>query len=56
MMKQMPKWMRSLTSNDSFDSYYGRLINKGGAGLPSAAEAKRDFDQARRLIDARFPL
>ncbi len=55
-MKPMPQWMRSMMNNDQFENYYARLIRKGGEGLPSAAEAKRDLDMARRVIDPRFPL
>lgn len=55
-MNPMTKWMKSLAPGDAFESYYGRLVRKGGVGLPTAQEAKRDLEQARRTIDPRFPL
>ena len=55
-MKPMSKFFRSFGSGDAFEEYYGRLVRKGGVGLPSAKEAKRDLEQARRMVDPRFPL
>ncbi len=55
-MKPMSKFFRSFAAGDAFEEYYGRLVRKGGVGLPSAKEAKRDLEQARRMVDPRFPL
>ena len=55
-MKPMSKWFRKFGNGDMFEQYYGRLVRNGGAGLPTAAEAKRDLEQARRMVDPRFPL
>jgi len=55
-MKPISKWFRSFGANDAFEEYYGRLVRKGGVGLPSAKEAKRDLEQARHMVDPRFPL
>lgn len=55
-MKPMSKFFRSFGTGDAFEEYYGRIVRKGGVGLPSAKEAKRDLEQARRMVDPRFPL
>lgn len=55
-MKPISKWFRAFGTNDAFEEYYGRLVRKGGVGLPSAKEAKRDLEQARHMVDPRFPL
>ncbi len=55
-MNTFGKWMKTLVSDGSFDEYYGRIIRKGGPGLPTASEARKDLERARRAIDPRFPL
>jgi len=55
-MNTFGKWMKTLVSDGSFDDYYGRIIRKGGPGLPTASEARKDLERARRAIDPRFPL
>ena len=55
-MKPTMKWMRSLLTGDAFETYYAGIVRKGGVGLPSAQEAKRDLELARRATEPRFPL
>jgi hypothetical protein len=49
------KWMKNLMQDGSFDEYYARILRKGGTGLPTATEARKDLDRARRIVDPRFP-
>ncbi len=51
----VPKWMKNLVQDGSFEQYYGRVLRKGGTGLPTANEARKDLERARRIIDPRFP-
>ena len=55
-MNKFGKWMRTIVTDGSFDSYYGKIIRKGGEGLPTATEARQDLERARRTMDLRFPL
>ena len=55
-MNKFGKWVRTLVSDGSFNDYYGKIIRNGGEGLPSATEARKDLERARRTIDPRFPL
>jgi hypothetical protein len=45
------KWMKNLVTDGSFDNYYARLLRNGGEGLPSASEARKDLERARRSVD-----
>ncbi len=53
---KLGKWMRKLVSDGSFDEYYAQIIRKGGPGLPTATEARKDLERARRIVDTRFSL
>jgi hypothetical protein len=55
-MNKFGKWMRTLVSDGSFNDYYGKIIRKGGEGLPTATEARKDLERARRPMDPHFPL
>jgi hypothetical protein len=50
-----PKWVKNLVQDGGFDEYYARILRKGGTGLPTANEARKDLERARRIIDPRFP-
>jgi hypothetical protein len=49
------KWMKNLVADGSFNDYYARILRNGGEGLPSATEARKDLERARRS-EMRFPL
>ena len=55
-MNKFGKWMKNLVSDGSFNDYYARILRNGGEGLPSATEARKDLERARRSSDMRFPL
>lgn len=55
-MNGFSKWIKNLASDGSFDDYYAKIIRKGGPGLPTASEARKDLERARRVMDPRFPL
>lgn len=55
-MNKFGKWMRTLVTDGSFNDYYSKVIRHGGEGLPTAAEARKDLDRARRAIDPRFTI
>lgn len=55
-MNTFSKWVKNLVSDGSFNEYYGRILQKGGTGLPTASEARKDLERARRATDPRFPL
>lgn len=55
-MNKFGKWMKNLVSDGSFNDYYVRILRNGGEGLPSATEARKDLERARRSTDPRFPL
>ena len=42
------KWMKNFVADGSFNDYYARVLRSGGEGLPSAAEARKDLERARR--------
>lgn len=50
------KWMKNLVADGSFNDYYARILRNGGEGLPSATEARKDLERARRSTEMRFPL
>lgn len=52
---KLGNWMKNLVRDGAFDDYYARILRKGGTGLPTATEARKDLDRARRAIDPRFP-
>jgi len=55
-MNKFGKWMKNLVSDGSFNDYYGRILRSGSEGVPSAAEARKDLERARRSSEMRFPL
>lgn len=44
-------YFRTSTADAGFESYYGSLIRGRQDGVPSAAEARRDFRSVRRIMD-----
>lgn len=48
--------MKNLVADGAFNDYYARILRSGGEGLPSATEARKDLERARRAVDPRFPL
>jgi hypothetical protein len=52
---KISKWVKNLMQDGSFDEYYARILRKGGPGLPTATEARKDLERARRTVDPRFP-
>lgn len=55
-MNPISRFVRSMRSNvartdGGFESYYAALAQTQGNGGPSAMEARRDYQQARRIMD-----
>lgn len=54
-MSAFAKLMRLLTPTRSrdyeFETYYGSLVLRSQEGVPSAEEARRDYEPVRRIID-----
>ncbi len=55
-MNKVGKWMKNLVADGSFNNYYGRILRNGGEGLPSATEARKDLERARRTVDPQYHL
>lgn len=55
-MSKFGKWIKNLVSDGSFNDYYGRILRKGGEGLPTASEARKDLERARRTSEPQYPL
>lgn len=55
-MNKVGKWMKNLVADGSFNNYYGRILRNGGEGLPSATEARKDLERARRTADPQYHL
>ncbi|MFN3337380.1 MAG: hypothetical protein ACK42I_07770 [Thermomicrobium sp.] len=45
---------RSPLSDPSFATYYSALVSEAGSGVPTAEEARRDFESLRRFIERAF--
>lgn len=54
-MSRMSKLVRYFTDGRGrdlgFETYYGSLIMRRSDGVPTAAEARRDYESVRRLMD-----
>ncbi|MDI3339398.1 MAG: hypothetical protein QJR03_02580 [Sphaerobacter sp.] len=54
-MSKLSRWVRFLTSSPArdleFEAYYGALLLTQRDGVPSAEEARRDYEPVRRVLD-----